>query len=292
MNKIVALIVNYNSKESLTECIDSILAQDGGAPDILVVDNASTDGTKEYIKDYLEFGQVRWFELDRYLGYAGGYEHGVREAVEMGYKFIWFVNVNCRARSNALKEFKKTHNILGGHYGFLVGRSVSKNGSVYEAPMVTVKRRITNFNRDLQRVEFAPFLSCFIQTGIIKKVSLPIGEFFAGVDDIEYTRRISLKYPCYYVKESVVVSNNYEEDKYNIANVPEEELMKFDYEYRNKFYVYKREGTKGLVCWFLDTNRDVAQVVLNAQSGKGARLGTIMKGTLKGFFYRPTIDMA
>lgn len=292
MNKIVALIVNYNNKENLVDCIDSILAQDCGAPDILVVDNASTDGSKEYIKDYIESGEVQWFELDRYLGCAGGYEHGVREAVERGYKFIWFVNEDCRVRENALKEFKKAHNLLDGHYGFLVGRSVSRDGSAYEAPMLTVKRKMTNFSRDLQRVEFAPFLSCFIQVGIIKKVSLPVGEFFVGSDDMEYTRRISLKYPCYYVKESVVVSNNYEKDKYNIANVPKEELMKFDYCYRNKFYIYKREGTKGLVCWLLDTNKDVVQVVLNAQTSKGARLGTIVKGNLKGFFYRPTIDMA
>lgn len=48
MNKIIALVVTYNRKNLLKENLEALLKQDYSEFDILVVDNASTDGTKEF----------------------------------------------------------------------------------------------------------------------------------------------------------------------------------------------------------------------------------------------------
>ena len=107
MNEIVAVVVTYNRKEKLINCIEALLAQKGGAPDILVVDNASTDGTPEAIAGYIEAGDVIYYNTGRNLGGAGGFEHGAREAVEMGYKYAWLMDDDCVPEKKALLEFKK-----------------------------------------------------------------------------------------------------------------------------------------------------------------------------------------
>ena len=45
MEQIAAIVVTYNRKELLHQCIEKLLAQQKAACDILIVDNASTDGT-------------------------------------------------------------------------------------------------------------------------------------------------------------------------------------------------------------------------------------------------------
>ena len=48
--KISALVLTYNRKEILLQCLGSILAQVEPADEIIVLDNGSTDGTCEYLE--------------------------------------------------------------------------------------------------------------------------------------------------------------------------------------------------------------------------------------------------
>ena len=48
------IITAYNSKATIQACIDSVLAQSERSYEIIVVDDASTDGTQEIIRDYTE----------------------------------------------------------------------------------------------------------------------------------------------------------------------------------------------------------------------------------------------
>ena len=51
MKKIVAVVVTYNRKKLLKENLNALLNQSYKDFDILLIDNASTDGTKEYVKE-------------------------------------------------------------------------------------------------------------------------------------------------------------------------------------------------------------------------------------------------
>ena len=48
-----AVVVTYNRKEKLINCIESLLRQTPEKPEILIIDNASTDGTHEEIPELL-----------------------------------------------------------------------------------------------------------------------------------------------------------------------------------------------------------------------------------------------
>lgn len=76
--RISVLIVTYNSEEFIGPCLDSVL-KNTAAPglEVIVVDNASTDRTREILERYPE---VRAFPESRNLGFAGGNNLAAREA--------------------------------------------------------------------------------------------------------------------------------------------------------------------------------------------------------------------
>ena len=87
MKKVAAIVVTYNRKELLRECLQALLAQTISNLDILLIDNASTDGTKEYIADIVEANpSICYMNTGSNLGGAGGFHYGLKKAYEMGYE--------------------------------------------------------------------------------------------------------------------------------------------------------------------------------------------------------------
>lgn len=69
MNRTAALIVTYNRKELLTQCIEALLEM---PCDIIVIDNASTDGTEATLSSFIGSGQISYHNTGANLGGAGG----------------------------------------------------------------------------------------------------------------------------------------------------------------------------------------------------------------------------
>ena len=83
------IIVNWNVKDLLRNCLQSLLNAGQSTPDltteIIVIDSSSTDGSPQMVRD--EFPQVRLIASDQNLGYASGNNTGAADA----YGFdIWF----------------------------------------------------------------------------------------------------------------------------------------------------------------------------------------------------------
>ena len=93
MGGIVAVVVTYNRKDLLVTCIGNLLNQTQGNPDILVIDNASTDGTGDMVKE--KFGEetrVKYINTGANLGGAGGFSYGINVAVNQGYEYLWIMD--------------------------------------------------------------------------------------------------------------------------------------------------------------------------------------------------------
>ena len=72
------VIVTWNGRRYLDECLDAVAAQKGPSVETILVDNASTDGTVDYVRD--RFPWVRVVALGENRGFAGGTNAGAREA--------------------------------------------------------------------------------------------------------------------------------------------------------------------------------------------------------------------
>lgn len=87
---VCAVIVTHNRKELLRECLKAVLSQTRPPDHVLVVDNASTDGTEEMLRE--EFREVEVLRLPENQGGAGGFHEGMKRAYEAGYGWIWVMD--------------------------------------------------------------------------------------------------------------------------------------------------------------------------------------------------------
>ena len=76
MSKVAVVILNYNGEEMLGRFLLSVVENSPGA-DIIVADNASTDGSVAFVKE--NFPSVKIVLLDRNYGFAGGYNRALEK---------------------------------------------------------------------------------------------------------------------------------------------------------------------------------------------------------------------
>jgi len=81
------VIVTWNGRQYLDACLTAVAAQVGVSSETILVDNASTDGTVEFVR--AQFPWVRLVALGENRGFAGGNNAGVREARG---RFVAFLN--------------------------------------------------------------------------------------------------------------------------------------------------------------------------------------------------------
>lgn len=292
MNKTVAIIVTYNRIILLKECIQRILGQTASC-DILIVDNASSDGTQEYMKNtYRDFDNVIYINTEKNLGGAGGFNYGMRWAVENGYEFVWVMDDDCMPKEDALQYLLEFEKKYSNKYGYLSSKVLWKDGSICKMniPRKTMFRPICDFETNFTPITMASFVSLFIPTKIIQEVGLPIKEFFIWTDDWEFTRRISLKYKCYLVNKSIVVHKSLNNIGANIAYTPINRVSRFCYLYRNDVYLYRREGWKGISYEVIRLLVHICRVILYSKDNKIIRIKTIIKSSINGLFFNPLIE--
>ena len=90
---ICGVVVTYNRKELLLRNINSLLNQSYPV-DIVIYDNASTDGTYDYLKEnrIIDLPNVTYVKSEHNLGGSGGFYEGEKIAYEKGYDYIWLMD--------------------------------------------------------------------------------------------------------------------------------------------------------------------------------------------------------
>lgn len=202
--KICTVVVTYNRYELLKECLESLLKQTYKT-DILLVDNASSDGTdKRIIEDgYLKNQEITYKRLEKNIGGAGGFHFGVKYALENKYDYVWLMDDDAEPELNTLKLLTdnfddkkysayapkvmigiKEENILStfGHRGVFD----------YENCLPAFQKPIDlkEYEKEKCEIEMASFVGVLIPISSIKKIGLPEERFFIHHDDSEYSLRL------------------------------------------------------------------------------------------------------
>jgi len=103
--KVCIIIVNWNKKDYVTDLIESLRRMSYKNYDTVVVDNASTDGSIEAIKN---FPEVHLICNPNNLGGTGGFNAGMRFALEQNcYEYIWLLDNDARVMTTTLSELVK-----------------------------------------------------------------------------------------------------------------------------------------------------------------------------------------
>lgn len=98
--RVVAIILNFNGGETVLMTLRSLIAGKI-RPQIIVVDNASSDESSEKIRR--QFPEVNIIKNEVNLGFAGGMNVGIRSALRDGdAQFLWLLNNDCWVDEGAL----------------------------------------------------------------------------------------------------------------------------------------------------------------------------------------------
>lgn len=290
MKDVAAIVVTFNRKALLVQNIEHLLKQTPYTPDIIIIDNNSTDGTKEELMPYIENGQIQYFNTGANLGGAGGFSYGMRLATEKGYPYIWVMDDDSFPEPNALDMLMQANQKLNGNYGFLSSRVLWKDQSicVMNRQKVTKWQYVKDYEK-MQQVQYATFVSLFLKREIIVEMGLPYKEFFIWGDDWEYTRRIAKKYPCYYVPESIV--NHWCNTNFgaNIVMEDRSRLERYRYTFRNDVVLYRQDGLEGSLYMFLRVNVLVMRILLKADYKK-EKLEILFSSLRNGTKFYPEIE--
>ena len=100
--EIGVVICNFNKKDFVVEAVQSVQESKGVTPDIFVVDNASSDGSVEALKN--AYGDsITLLENSENLGGSGGFNTGLRRVRDEGYKYFFCLDDDAQVDENALK---------------------------------------------------------------------------------------------------------------------------------------------------------------------------------------------
>ena len=100
------IVINYNGEEYLKTCLSSIEKQTYPNYKTIVIDNASTDNSEEYIKEY--FPKLTFIQAERNLGFAEGNNLAIKKALEQKAAYVFLVNNDTEFEIDLVEKLIKT----------------------------------------------------------------------------------------------------------------------------------------------------------------------------------------
>jgi GT2 family glycosyltransferase len=177
---IAAIIPLYNGKDKIGNLL-KILQKVKEVNKVIVVDNASTDDSVNFVKKH--FPNVTLIQNKRNLGASGGYAVGIKYAYKKGYEWFWLLDQDSKPLPNALKELLNVYKKL-------------EEICVYAGLQIDEKTKrvlygIKEPTNEPTLVKCLNFSGMLIHRKIIENAGLPSKEFFMDCADWEYCLRVN-----------------------------------------------------------------------------------------------------
>ncbi len=232
--KIFIVILNWNGKKDTLECLESLKNLEPGnfELEIIVVDNASTDGSKMEINQ--RFPEVVLQENKENLGFAEGNNTGTRKALTRGVDYILILNNDTLADKNLLKELldvlekDKTIGMASPKIYFAPGfeyhhdRYQDKErgkvlwyagGGLDWQNMLATHRGVDEVDRGqydkTEETDFATGCAMMVRREVFEKIGLFDAKYFLYWEDIDLCQRArKAGFKIFYVPRAVLSHKN------------------------------------------------------------------------------------
>jgi len=311
---VLALVVTYNRIELLKRCVAALersvsfaersvsdVEREAFSCDILVVDNASTDGTQQWLKKQEESVQTKAEDGDGFRGRfyaeylpenrggAGGFSYGMKKAYEMGYDFVWIMDDDTLVHKDTLKELlKAAGDVQDPGFGFLSSTVLWIDGTPCKMNRQTYVKKASPAE-PLLPVKNATFVSLLFSREAMEKAGLPISEYFIWGDDKEYTGRVSDVLPCYHVTSAAVTHAMKENAGSNIVTDSAGRIDRYFYAYRNDWATARSRGVLEMLIYVLAFVLNGFRIIWKARDFKKERLRVMCRGFRAGVKFHPEI---
>jgi rhamnopyranosyl-N-acetylglucosaminyl-diphospho-decaprenol beta-1,3/1,4-galactofuranosyltransferase len=256
---IAAVVVTYNRSRLLLECLDALLRQTRPVDKIVLIDNASSDGTTEVLASagYLANPKIDYIRLESNSGGAGGFHEGMKRAYDSGFDWIWIMDDDAEPYDDALEKmqpgFERPN--IGGIANLTIGLDglpqlehrgwLALHGTTSRAHRAIDAGNLTR----IMEISFASFVGLAVHRSAIRRIGLPKREMFIKADDLEYCVRLATLGPLILVPESRIrhkdaVATGYERRRrfgLESNRVPLDKLWLSYFSLRNLLWIRRAE---------------------------------------------------
>ena len=200
-NDLAVVILNFNKKDLVLKCIESIFQSDYMDFDVIVVDNASTDGSAEAVAE--KYGNKLTLIINpENVGGSGGFYRGMKHVMERGfYRYLIQFDNDITIKNDTIYNLR-TYMDLNSDVG-VCGAAIfqSENPELTQEMGANISfDEFTNKPLFFQvkadelpteiECDYAPIGSAIIRTSVIAKIGLIESGYFIYWDDMEFCWRV------------------------------------------------------------------------------------------------------
>lgn len=191
--KLFVIIVTYKGHQWYERCFTSL--RDSELPvQTVVVDNASNDGTVEYIREY--FPEIHLIESPENLGFGRANNIGMRYALDNGCDYVFLLNQDAWIDTNTIYELVKIHK-CHNEYGILSPIHLDADRSNINMLLNDGKENFVLLNdlyfkrpREIYTITYANAAAWLLPRITIEKIGGFCPAFFYCGEDDDYMNRL------------------------------------------------------------------------------------------------------
>jgi rhamnopyranosyl-N-acetylglucosaminyl-diphospho-decaprenol beta-1,3/1,4-galactofuranosyltransferase len=201
-DSVQAVVVTYNRKALLLECLDGIARQTHPVSGVLVVDNASTDGTLAALEGSGLGARLplEYLRLARNGGGAEGFHYGVRQALASGVDWIWLMDDDCEPPPDALAALLASPRAADPDSALIAPIVRSPDGGVLPLNRGWIRPRWfrsplrglspEHYAREEVEVDHVSLVGPLVRSRLAALEDPPRRDFFIRFDDLEWVSRL------------------------------------------------------------------------------------------------------
>jgi GT2 family glycosyltransferase len=186
----------YDAAEALPKQMEALLAQTRALQEIIVVDNASSDGTAAMLAE--RYPQVTVLRMKENLGAAGAWAAGLAYAVlEKEHHWVWTFDDDSVPEPTALEVLLTGVGGLGNveaEVGMAVPMPLNRETGTRYPPLFWrngfVKATEEQMRRPVWFADLAIASGALVRREVVQKIGVPRADFFMDVFDFEYCLRL------------------------------------------------------------------------------------------------------
>ena len=281
--RVASVVVAWNRADILRDTLDGLGGQTRPLDDVVVVDNASTDGTPALVAAHPAVTDV--VTLPENLGGAGGFAAGIARAVARGADLVWIMDDDTVPSPTALQELLRVRAAYAGEPAVLAARADWVDGREHpmnrprQRPGVSEGLRAHAAAVGAVQIRTASFVAILIDARAIRAEGLPVADYFLWNDDFEYTGRLLRQRVGLYVDAARV-----EHRTKVFGNSTADPGPRFVNEVRNKIWTFTRSRAFSVGERLLYGGRSLIRwAALIVRSGdRAALLGRLRQGIDEG----------
>lgn len=245
-----AVIVTYNRLDKLKTVLESVFAQTSPPEWVVVVDNASTDGTTEYLRSRTE-STLDVTYLSENTGGAGGFATGMKRAYDLGAEYFWLMDDDCYPAKDSLEKLIAGHDeamvTMPGGVPFACSLVYFDDTEIAEMNIAAPDWKWAKLWGKGQRsvlVETCSFVSALYTRATVERIGLPFREYFIWFDDAAYARLAGRGIgPGVCVLDSKAIHDTPTNIAGDFSRIDDQNVWKFAYGARNEASFHLHHGS-------------------------------------------------